>query len=220
MAGPPAPWRLSGECILALASSGNGSALPAGVERLPGPRLVFGARYDDSPVGSYLEFAVAVPARAGAHVGMCVETMAVTTAEARLGGRLNWGFPKEVGCLSWWSDGDERGLRWEEREISLTATASGPPLPALVPFRSVQRRSDGLVTVGGRLRGLARFAGANITVPDDDPLAGLAGHHRGAVVASACLVMSEARLHERSPAAERAPRGAPEPALSWRARGD
>lgn len=194
--------------------------LPPGLERMPGPRLVIAARYDESPVGPYLEFAVAVPARAGARPGMCVETMVVTSAEARLGGRLNWGFPKELGTLTWSSEGNERTLRWEEREVSVHAVAAGVCLPALVPFRSVQRRSDGLVTIAGRLRGLARLAKVDITAPDDDPLAALAGRHRGAAVSSACLVMSPARLHERSPVAERAPRGAAEPALSWPLQGD
>lgn len=220
MTSPPAPWRLSGECVIGLALTGGGVHLPAGVERLPGPRIVIAARYDSSPVGPYMEFAVASPARAGARPGLCVETMAVTSAEARVGGRTNWGFPKELGTLSWSSDGDERTLRWDERKISVTAVAGGVPLPTLVPLRAAQRRSDGLVTVGGRLRGLARLASVEISVPDDDPLAALAGRHHGAVVSGAHLVMSKARLHEKSRAAERAPRGAAEPALSCPHRGD
>jgi hypothetical protein len=206
---------LTGECLVALAPAGGAVQLPAGVERLPGPRVVIAARYDNSPVGAYLEFAVGVPARAGARPGLCVETMAVTTTEARVGGRANWGFPKELGTLSWSSSGAERTVRWEEREIEVRAAASGPPLPVLVPLWAVQRRSDGLVTVGGRLRGLARLASVEISVPDDDPLAGLSGRHRGAVVSGAHLVMSKARLHEKSPVAERSPRGAAEPALSF-----
>lgn len=205
---------------MALARGCDGAPFPPGIERLPGPRLIIAARYDDSPVGPYLEFAVAAPARAGARPGMCVTTMVVTTPEARLGGRSNWGFPKELGGLTWSSEDDVHELRWNEREISVRGVTAGPPLPALVPFRSVQRRSDGLVTVGGRLRGLARLAKVEITVPGDDALADLAGGHRGAVVSSSCLVMGRARLHEQSPVAERAPRGAAEPALSWRHSGD
>ncbi|HEX8769865.1 MAG TPA: acetoacetate decarboxylase family protein, partial [Acidimicrobiales bacterium] len=181
----------------------------------PGPCAMTAARYDDSPVGPYRELAVGQPARLGARLGLCITTMAVTSVDSRLGGRVNWGFPKELGTLSWSSSGAERTVRWEEREIEVRAAASGPPLPVLVPLWAVQRRSDGLVTVGGRLRGLARLASVEISVPDDDPLAGLSGRHRGAVVSGAHLVMSKARLHEKSPVAERSPRGAAEPALSF-----
>jgi hypothetical protein len=211
---------LTGECVVGLAPGAGVAQLPPGVERLPGPRIVIAACYDDSPVGPYLEFAVAVPARAGARPGMCVETMAVTTAEARVGGRTNWGFPKELGTLTWSAVGAERTLRWEEREIVVTGAPGGPPIPTLVPLWAVQRRSDGLVSIGARLRGLARLASVEISVPADDPLAGLSGGHRGAVVSGAHLVMSKARLHEKSPVAERAPRGAAEPALSSPHRGD
>jgi hypothetical protein len=211
---------LSGECVVGLAPAGDEVHLPVGVERLPGPRIVLAARYDSSPVGPYLEFAVAAPARAGARPGMCVETMVVTTAEARVGGRLNWGFPKELGTLTWIADGDECTLRWDEREITVKALSGGLPLPTLVPLKAVQRRSDGLVSVSGRLRGLARLASLEISVPDDDPLAVLAGRRHGAVISGAHLVMSKARLHEKSPVAERAPRGAAEPALSCPPPGD
>ncbi len=206
--------------MVGFAPSSEGGQLPPGVQRLPGPRILVAARYDHSPVGPYLEFVVATPARVGARPGMCVETMVVTTAEARVGGRSNWGFPKELGTLSWSSEGTERVLRWEEREISLRGTPAGPPLPVLVPLWAVQRRFDGLVSVGGRLRGLARLASVEISVPADDALVAVAGHHRGAVVSSVHLVMSKARLHEKAPVAERSPRGAAEPALSLPHRGD
>lgn len=215
----PRPWRLTGECIVGLARGGGGrKVLPADIEPLPGPRLVLGAQYDESPVGPYRELAVAEPARLGTRVGMCVTTMVVTTAESRRAGRANWGLPKELGTLEWLHDGDARVLRWIERDVVLRAIPVGLPLPALVPFRTLQRRADGPVSALARLRGLARPAKLEVTVPDDDPLSWLAGGHLGTVVSSARLVMGEACPPETAAvlrrAARRATRSAPEPALS------
>src|SRR4051812_2677622 len=66
---PDAPWALVGECMVAVVSGrarghNRGRAeLPLGVSRLPGPALVVAMRYTDSPVGPFLELAVAEPAR-------------------------------------------------------------------------------------------------------------------------------------------------------------
>ena len=75
-------------------------SLPAGIHRLPGPYVVSAVRYSDSPVGPYLELAVGEPARLGARPGLCITTMVVTTAEARVGGRLKWGFPTKLPPIS------------------------------------------------------------------------------------------------------------------------
>src|SRR2546423_8397307 len=117
--------------------------VPAGVVPMPGPAVVVGLRYTDSPVGPFVELVVAEPARMGLRLGYCVTTSVVSAAPARVGGRLGWGFPRELGCLTWTVDGDERRLWWEEREIELRARAGRAPLPLLVPLRSLQRRSDG-----------------------------------------------------------------------------
>jgi Acetoacetate decarboxylase (ADC) len=215
----PRPWRLSGECIVGLARGGGGrEPLPSGIERLPGPCLVLGAQYDESPVGPYRELAVAEPARLGARVGMCVTTMVVTTTESRRAGRANWGLPKELGTLEWLHDGDARVLRWIERDLVVRAVPLGPPLPALVPFRTLQRRADGPVSAMARVRGLARPAKVEVSVPDGDPLTWLAGGHLGTILSSARLVMGDACPPEEARAltraARRAARSAPEPALS------
>jgi hypothetical protein len=215
----PRPWRLAGECIVGLARGGGGrEILPAGIEPLPGPCLVLGAQYDESPVGPYRELAVAEPARLGTRVGMCVTTMVVTTAESRRAGRANWGLPKELGTLEWLRDGDTRVLRWIERDVTVSATPVGPPFPTLVPFRTLQRRADGPVSALARARGLARPAKVEVAVPESDPLAWLAGGHLGTVLSSARLVMGEASPPEEARAfrgaARRAARSVPEPALS------
>ena len=141
--------------------------------------------------------------------------MAVTSVDSRLGGRVNWGFPKELGTLVWLDEGDDRVLRWEERGIVVRATPVGPPLPVLIPLRALQRRADGPVSVMGRARGRGRVARVEIEVPEDDPLAGLAGRHRGLIVAGMRLVVHPARRPVGLTATLRAPLRAPEPALTW-----
>jgi hypothetical protein len=193
--------------------------LPAGLRRLPGPCSLSGTRFDDSPVGPYRELAVGQPARLGARPGMCMTTMVVTSADSRLGGRVNWGFPKELGTLVWLDDGDDRVLRWEEREIVLRASPVGPPLPVLLPLRALQRRADGPVSVWGHARGRGRVARIDVDIAADDPLAALAGRHRGLMVSGMRLVMSPARRPVGLTATLRAPLRAPEPALTWGTQG-
>lgn len=190
-------------------------SLPVGLQPFPGPVVVCATRFTDSPVGPYLELSVAVPARLGARVGLCVTTMVVDSSASRLGGRLNWGFPKELGTLRWLADGDERALAWEDRDVVVRGRPAGPSLPMVAPVRTLQRRSDGLVVVGGRMRGWARAARVEITAPAEDGLAALAGLHRGMVMTGLRLVVNPARRPSGLTATFRAPLRAPEPGLSW-----
>lgn len=213
---PHAPWLLGGESLLALASVKQPLGdVPEGLRRVPGPCSISAARYDDSPVGPYRELAVGQPAHLGARVGLCITTMVVTSVDSRLGGRMNWGFPKEMGTLVWLDEGEDRVLRWEERHIVLRASPVGPPLPVLLPLRALQRRADGLVSIRGHARGRGRVAHVEVEVPADDPLAGLAGRHRGLLIAGMRLVMNPARRPVGLTATLRAPLRAPEPALTW-----
>jgi len=189
--------------------------LPTGLHAVPGPRLILGVHYDQSPVGPYLELAVCEPARLGGRLGMCVTTMVVNTVEARRSGQLNWGMPKALGTLDWSADGDVRTLTWAERGMTLRAKPVGPHLPALVPFRSIQVGADGPLSATARLRGRARLARVEVTTQGDDPLAWTSGSHPGAIVSSARFVMGEA-CPAPSPRAPRSrTRPAPEPALAW-----
>ena len=213
---PHAPWLLGGESLLALASVKQPLGdVPEGLRRVPGPCSITAARYDDSPVGPYRELAVGQPAHLGARLGLCITTMVVTSVDSRLGGRINWGFPKEMGTLVWLDEGEDRVLRWEERNIVLRASPVGPPLPVLLPLRALQRRADGLVSIRGHTRGRGRLAHVDVEVPADDPLAGLAGRHRGLLIAGMRLVMNPARRPVGLTATLRAPLRAPEPALTW-----
>lgn len=183
--------------------------------RVPGPCVITAGTYSCSPVGPYLELAVGEPAHLGARVGMCVTTMVVNSAPSRIGGRLNWGFPKELGTLEWSVDGEERILWWAERDIVVRATPTGPVMPVLVPLRSLQRRADGPVIVPGKLRGRGRMARVEVEVPEGDALAGMSGPHRGLVVSGMRLVIDPARQPVGHRATLLAPLRAPEPALSW-----
>ncbi|MGE0795610.1 MAG: acetoacetate decarboxylase family protein [Acidimicrobiia bacterium] len=216
MTAPVAPWALSGEAIVAFVRRGRSSAvLPDGLAPLPGPVAVLAACYDGSPVGPYLELAVARPARLGPRPGWCVTTMAVDVPEARTGGRLNWGYPKELAELEWSSVDGVSTLRWPERGIVVAGTPTRLVVPVLAPLRSIQRRDDGPVVVPGGLRAMVRTARLSLTIPDDDPLAPLArdrvfGLHLG----SLRLDVRPAR-HPRGWASSfRAPLRAPSPALT------
>ena len=209
-----APWRLTGESIIGLArGAGRLGPLPAGLARLPGPALVVAARYDGSPVGPYLELAIGEPARLGTRIGWCFTTMVVDSADSRSGGRTNWGFPKELGTLVWDRDGAERELRWSERQIVVRGEPGRVRLPALVPVRALQRRRDGPVVVPGRLKGLARLAAVTVAAPTSDPLAPLAGVHRGVTVDGMGFVVRPARTPFGLASSLRAPLAAPEAAL-------
>ena len=59
------------------------------------------------------------------------------------------------------------------------------------------------------------MARVEVSVPSDDPLSGLAGHHRGLLVAGLRLVVSPARRPVGLTTTLRAPLRAPEPALTW-----
>lgn len=216
MTAPHAPWSLTGECILAWAGrrGARTDGLPGDLRPLPGPSCVSAARFEQSPVGPYLELAISEPARLGARPGMCVTTMVVDSHESRVGGRLNWGFPKELGTLRWEESGDERMLVWEDRSVRVRAVPGGPAAPVFLPMRALQRRADGMVVVRGRLRGRARVSRIEIETADDDPLAGLAGPHRGLLVSGLKLVVDPARRPTGFTATLRAPLRAPEPALS------
>jgi hypothetical protein len=215
---PFAPWALAGECLAGLArwrgpSSGR-APLPQGLRRLPGPCLIVGVRYTDSPVGPYLELAIGEPARVGARPGFCITTMVVDSPASRAGGRLNWGFPKELGTLRWRHRDDEPELCWDERGIVVRGLPRGPTLPVLVPVRSLQHRGDGPVVVPGSLRGRARLARVTVEAPEDDPLAALAGNHRGGVVQGMHFVVRPARHPIGLTSTLMAPLRPAEPALS------
>ena len=219
---PAAPWRLVGEVVLGWVKAPKElrSLLPAGVSSLPGRAALVAVRYTDSPVGPYLELSLALPARIGLRPGLCVVFQIVSSAEARLAYRANWGLPATVGPLTWSPKGHERVLRCEEPGIEVRGLPVGPTFPAIVPVRSVQRRSDGPVVLPRRFLSLVRLARTTVAVADSAdghagvPLHGLAGVHPGAVMAGARILARPARHPAGLWSSLRAPLAAPEPALT------
>lgn len=215
MSAPVAPWVVDGEAMVAVVPcSRTCGPLPAGIHPVPGLALVIAARYVDSPVGPYRELAIGQFARLGLRLGWCFTTMVVDSAEARLGGRVNWGFPKELGQLVWDADGEHRELQWVDRGVTVRGTATRLTVPFMLPLRALQRRADGPVVVPGRLRGWGRAGSVWLDADADDPLAPLAGRHRGAHVGGLRFVARPARVPIGLNATLLAPLRAPEPALS------
>jgi hypothetical protein len=211
---PFAPWTLRGEAVIGFTRRRPKVELPAGIRWAPGPTMLSAARVTQSPVGPYLQFGVAVPARLGGRLGWTVTHLVVDNQHAYSGARLNWGFPADVGTLRWREDDDVRELVWEERELLLRARAKGPKVPLAIPLRELQSRGDGPVVVPDRLFGLFRAASIRLHAVPGDPLAGLAGAHLGAVVSGANRVVREARTPIGLIAPLRAPVAVTEPLLA------
>lgn len=187
--------------------------------RLAGPALIAAASYSASPIGPFTELAVAEPARVGLRPGFCITLSVVAAAESRIDYRLNWGVPAEVGTLSWEVDGSGvRRLTWLERGLVVSGAPSRIRVPAWVPVRGVQRRSDGVVLVPRRVRGWLSPSVVDVAVAagecDNDPLAWLAGRHLGAVVPGMRMVVEPARHPAGMLSSLRAPARAPGPGLT------
>jgi len=100
MAGGPAGWTGTGECLVGVVWRPRGRLpIPSGLRHLSGAQLVVAANYAASPVGPYVELAVTQPARREARTGMCVTTIACGSAAASAADRDGWGFPKEQANL-------------------------------------------------------------------------------------------------------------------------
>ena len=168
--------------------------LPEGLRPLPGPAMVWAGHWAQTPVGPFSELAVAVPARLGLRPGLCVVLAVVTHPDARVAGRLAWGFPRQLGAVRWLAVDKARTCTWEERDVQVTATIQRGTIPFVALLRSLQRRSDGPVIVPARLAGWVRRATVSIDVPtDDDDLAPLAGRGRGWVLSGRQLLLDPAR---------------------------
>lgn len=212
---PDAPWALAGECFVGFARRRRPVELPPGLHALPGlPRMIRATSYADSPVGPFIELVVAEPAHLGLRPGWATVSMAVNHQDARLAGRLAWGYPTELASLHWHGDGRTRQLVWEERDLVITAHLVEPPLPLLLPVLGLQRRADGPVVVPGRLRGIARYAKVEVSVGDGNgALSLLAGRHPGVAISGLKLLRLPSRLPTGLLATLGAPLRAPDPSL-------
>lgn len=218
MADPP--WLLRGEGMLAWVAARPTPplVLPPGLSSIPGPGAVVAMRYDDTPVGPYVELSVVVPARLGLRVGVCTVAMVVTSPEALAECRRSWGLPAELGALRWSAaEPGHRSVVWEDRALAFTGRAFGPSaFVPVAPVRSVAWRPSGAVVLARRMRARVRPARCLIEVDGRDELSWLAGRHPGLSLAGVRIVAQAARrpagLLSSVPWPEPAPRAAPEPA--------
>lgn len=227
MTGLHAPWRLRGEAVIATAR-GSGDrrrrssyeALPAGLAPLGGPTVIVLERYEDSPAGPFVALSVGRPARIGLRPGICFTVMAVDNHDRLTAGRLNWGFPGEIGTLTWdASSGDRTVVRWVERGLSVEVWQHRRlVVPGVVPVRALQRRADGPVVVPTRYWGRLHPARISVVVPDDDPLQPVSGEHGGIWVKGLRGVVRPARHPRGLLSSLPAPSTAPEPGWSYRVR--
>lgn len=207
-------WVLRGEAIIGLVRRPRRLVpLPTGLHRLPGPALIVGQRFNDSPAGPFCTLAIGEPARLGARPGYYFGLAVLDNPEARRAGRQYWGYPYELGRLTWSSDAEARSITWEERDITVTAEVLGARWPLLWSSRSLQHRRDGAVIVPSRLRALARRSRIIVETLDSDPLSAIAGPHPGVVLDGLLLRRNPARRPLGTFSTLRAPLRAPEPGI-------
>jgi len=192
---PQAPWTLSGEVVVTLVRrpEGEAAALPAGLQALPGPAVLWAGHWAQTPVGPFTELALAVPARLGLRLGLCITMSVVNNAEARLAGRVGWGMPRQLGGLRWLALGSQRTLEWTDRDVQVRAEVRPGAGPFTKTIRGLQRRGDGPVVVPARLSGWIRRARVTIEVPPGDGLEPLAGSRAGWIVSGRSLVLEPSR---------------------------
>jgi hypothetical protein len=191
-----APWAMRGQAIV----SWRGRA------------LVIAERIDASPAGPFISLGFARITRVGLRPGIRYVAAVVDNHDWLATSRRNWGFPGEVGTLSWAVVGDESVVMWHERGLEVRAKVRGNRVPWLVPGRFLQHRADGPVVVPTRTRGHARRADVDVTVPEGDELGSYAGSQRGLVVNGLAVQLRTARRPAGHLWSSRAPAAAPETA--------
>jgi len=133
---PDAPWILRGEAVAFLAS-------------WRAARLL--VRYEESPVGFYLEHALSTLTRRGPHVFQ----MSVNLEASRRGGREIWGFPKTLETLAWKIKGNRIAFRRENQTFHVRTL--GPTFPLTLPFWTAQQKAEEWVRVPGNIKARARL---------------------------------------------------------------
>ncbi|HMO38616.1 MAG TPA: acetoacetate decarboxylase family protein [Saprospiraceae bacterium] len=106
---PPAPWRLQGQGFILLYKFlsqivDNEIITPSWLQkkrRLPWGFVMF-VKYEDSPVGPYYELLL-IPGwfRHDKGSAFAITKIYVSSEASVLGGRVNWGIPKELADFNW-----------------------------------------------------------------------------------------------------------------------
>lgn len=207
-------WVLRGEAFVGLSRRPRRLfPLPTGLQRAPGPALIVAESFDESPVGPYKCIRIGEPARLGARPGFYFGLAVLDSQEARRVGRQYWGYPYELGHIGWSNAGAMRRCTWDERGIELMAPLTKMRLPLIGTVKGVQRRLDGPVVVPSFVRAVARPTRLEIACNADDPLAVIAGEHRGLVLDGLAVRRNPARRAQGVFSTLRAPLRAPEPGI-------
>jgi hypothetical protein len=210
-----ARWALHGESVVALVSARPVNIpLPRAFHRLPGPTFVVAERFEDSPVGAFTVLSVGMPVRVGVRPAWHHFISVVSSTDARRAGRSFWGFPHQLGTISWITEGRMTRIRWEEQELSIDALSRERAMPFLLPLRSAQVRSDGPVVVPEWMRGMSRRAQIEISCADQGPGSFLDGSHKGFCISGLHIRRRPARVPAGLFTSLRAPMRSPEPGVA------
>jgi hypothetical protein len=185
----------------------------------PGRTVILAERFNASPVGPYSALSVGRLTRVGLRIGVCFTAAVLDNHDALMAGRRNWGFPGELGTLTWGAFADETVVVWHERDVTVRGVARGRRWPLAMAGHGLQRRGDGQVVVPARLRGFVRRAAVSVEVPADDEWAPLAGTHNGVMGTGVSVRLLPARLPAGLVWTSLAPARAPEIANCHQNRG-
>lgn len=215
MSNASARWALQGESVMVLVPARPAvDSSPNSLHRLPGPTVVVAEHFTDSPVGPFVVLSIGSPVRLGMRPALHYFVSVISSTTARRAGRSFWGFPHQLGTLSWVCEGDMTHIRWEEQELAIDAQASRRALPFFLPMRSAQVRTDGPVIVPSWNRGMARRAQVDISSAEQGPAAFLGGSFRGLCISGLNVRRKEARVPAGVFSSLRAPLRAPDPGVA------
>jgi hypothetical protein len=184
MSYPPAPWRLQGDCLLAVHLIETARARPfvppelAIVPVLPGRTLAaaFLVRYGPGSVIEYGELAViAALVRWESSRGFWISHIYVDDPASLEGGRELWGLPKELAEFTWEGDARRR-VQVRQGGRPLFAADAGRPLRLwrqrmTLPFLSYKQPD--LLRFRARVSAGIGLSGGALRVPAESPFAGL-----------------------------------------------
>lgn len=143
----PAPWTLTGSGVILpywLSKSWMAEHFP---ERSGQLGIAMWVNYQSGPVGPYHEW-LFIPGKAknprGSHYS--ISHIRVDSEQSMLGGKANWGIPKDMAEFSWQqSDTDYRlAMTVGSGQLMLEGTHKGPSIPihsGLLPFSLYQYRN-------------------------------------------------------------------------------
>jgi hypothetical protein len=151
-----------------------------------GASALVACHWTRSPAGPFAEVLMVRPGRP-----LGVTVLAVGSREAAP--TLD-----RAAALRWWSGGRRRELLWEGRGLRLRLESGAAWVPAVLPVGALHPEWKGADLA--RPPGRATPVRVQVEIPEDDPLAFLAGRRRGILVSSGALAGEEFRFFPARPA--------------------